>query len=48
MLEEYGIEVSIEYKQYDGTMKSSTIVDQSVKPGETLNSGDTITLYVVY
>lgn len=48
MLQEYGIEVSVEYKKYDGTMKSATIVDQSVKPGETLNSGDTITLYVVY
>ena len=48
MLEEYGVNVSVEYKKYDGTMKSSTIVDQSVKPGETLNSGDTIILYVVY
>lgn len=46
MLEEYGINVTIEYKESNISTDLYAIVDQSVKPGEKLNEGDKITLYV--
>lgn len=46
MLQEYGIDVKVEYLESDGSPYSSNIVSQSVKAGEKLEYGDSITLYI--
>ena len=43
MLEEYGINVIVENKSGSS---SGLIIDQSVKTGETLDAGNTMTLYI--
>ena len=45
-LEAYGVYVILEKKDVDNVTDASVILDQSVKAGEKVSKGDTITLYI--
>lgn len=45
-LEAYGVYVILEKKDVDNVTDASVILDQSVKAGEKVSKGDTVTLYI--
>ncbi len=45
-LEAYGVYVILEKKDVDNVADASVILDQSVKAGEKVSKGDTVTLYI--
>lgn len=45
-LEAYGVYVILEKKKVDNVTDASVILDQSVKAGEKVSKGDTVTLYI--